>query len=502
MPVTLEDKILVALQSRDYVLAENLIHKIKKEKKPNPNVNYFLGELALARGEETLAISHLDQYAKNNSNSVVKVVNLLSRYGAFGGVRNVLLAAIKTDPFNAELRLMLAKCYLDMGSLQEAAKAINEKNKFVGLKDNDTALIIRLCSAISATASSNAIFDEFLSNEFVSKVMAKTCVSATSDATSIINAVNTLLQYDAVEKAMNILKEVTQVSPKKSQFWIFLVRCYLDMGMNSDAVSALNQKKQLLGLSMEDRPLILRLQSGIMDGNCGADVHAFLADPYIRNIIEIEDTSVYGNFESLGDDCELGAVQNKLGLEPQGLFRWGAAPIEILNKLLNNGFEDFAKLEHCELKLLPYNNFSMYDFFEHKYGFHMHTFIAPDASNDASTVLAKYCARSQFLKRKLLEDLESAEKIFVYKAKEIEDAEIHALSQALRSYGPNRLLVIQEAAISDNKEKIQRVNDYILKGYIGKFDVSAKSNWHEWKVLLDLALCEFANTSVAQPEIH
>jgi tetratricopeptide (TPR) repeat protein len=427
-----------------------------------------------------------------------RIRNALAQQSDTDEALNMLLAAVRQKPFDAELRRLLITAYLEKGLLQEAAAAINEKNKFCGLKASDGNLIIKLHAGMFAGGYSGAVFDEFLANSFVCELTADTCVTSYTDIESVRKAVDKLIRYGIFDAAKEILSTAIKQTPSDPSLYRMYIRCLVEAGALAEAAAAANRKSQACGLDDADLPLLGRLHANIMtEGLRGSDVDEFMANAFVQQAAA--DNSVYCRFESLGDDCELGFVQRKLGQEPLGLLRFGSIPFPTLINLLNNSFANFAVPENCELKIVEMGTQSQYDLYDNIYKYQIHTFIVAEKTSDMPSVLAKFCARVQFLKRKLLDDLGDGEKIFVYKTRKLSDKEILQLSKALHRHGPNRLLVIQQRARTSDQPApaIERMNDVVLKGYLDQFDVNVRTPSHllEWKTLLDAALNEFPEHS-------
>lgn len=78
--------------------------------------------------------------------------------------------------------------------------------------------------------------------------------------------------------------------------------------------------------------------------------------------------------------------------------------------------------------------------------------------------------RLRFLRRKLLEDLEAGEKIWVWKSAATLDADqVQPLLNALRTLGPNTLLWVVEGDERHRPGTIQRLDRDLIKGYIERF---------------------------------
>jgi tetratricopeptide (TPR) repeat protein len=146
-------------------------------------------------------------------------------------------------------------------------------------------------------------------------------------------------------------------------------------------------------------------------------------------------------FEGLGSGCEFGLVQRHYGAEPPGLLRWGVIPPLSLANALNAKFAELGDPE--KVQLYEFGDSKEFFFRDTRYNMEMHTFV-PARSENYGQVLAQQCRRAKYLKRKLLEDLEAGEEIFVYKRHVgvLSDDEVNPIYQALRRYGRNTLLCV------------------------------------------------------------
>ena len=144
-------------------------------------------------------------------------------------------------------------------------------------------------------------------------------------------------------------------------------------------------------------------------------------------------------FESLGSNCEFGIVQRLAGAEPLGLLRWGnIGPLEA-RRMIETGFEGVGQPETTQITLSSSGEYQLSD---PRY-FSLHTLIYTGQMSE-DQIYIKMQRRLQFLSRKLMDDIVAGEKIFVYRQHHapLLDIEINGLFDALRIYGPGRLLCV------------------------------------------------------------
>lgn len=174
----------------------------------------------------------------------------------------------------------------------------------------------------------------------------------------------------------------------------------------------------------------------------------------------LDQKSVLENFVSIGDNCEFGLVQRHYGAEPLDLLRWFATPIDKLIHLLERKFENFSSENNLEI----IQEIDEYVAHEKYYGLIGHTFIDPKTipKND---FFIEFRSRMIFLKNKLIEDLESADRIFVYKANSgVTDDDAIKLFLAIRQYGNGNLLVLR---VPNENRRVGTVEEFIRGLYIG-----------------------------------
>jgi len=180
-------------------------------------------------------------------------------------------------------------------------------------------------------------------------------------------------------------------------------------------------------------------------------------------------------FESLGDNCEFGLVQRHGGAEPLGLLRFAGIylPIEVrLERIiaaLGRKFEGLGSPETINVVLAGEPGRREFLVRESAYNLMYHTFIQ-EGQIEADELRTRESKRLQFLRRKLLEDLEAAEKIWVWKSSPTsEPDQVYVLLHILRSFGPNMLLWVVEGDDTHPPGTIEQLEPDFIKGYIERF---------------------------------
>jgi predicted O-methyltransferase YrrM/capsular polysaccharide biosynthesis protein len=181
-------------------------------------------------------------------------------------------------------------------------------------------------------------------------------------------------------------------------------------------------------------------------------------------------------FESLGDSCEFGLVQREAGAEPLGLLRFAGFPgaaedrLEDLVTALDRGFDGLGDPDTVEVILAGEPGHQEYVVRESVYGLFYHTFLGP-TDVEAATLRRNETIRLRFLRRKLLTDLASAEKIFVWKCNvAIDVMRVRRLLAALRRHGPATLLWVCAADAAPGRVgSVEQLADGLLRGVIDRF---------------------------------
>ncbi len=187
-------------------------------------------------------------------------------------------------------------------------------------------------------------------------------------------------------------------------------------------------------------------------------------------------------FESLGEDCELGLLQRELGHEPLSLLRFASlgqpAETQLARTVqaLRRRFEGLgtAGMVRVDPPDAPPARERM--LVESSYNVTYHGFIAADREVSAeamSDLVAAQPRRLQFLRRKLLENLEDGDKLFVWKSSVAHaDAEVRALLRAVRDIGPGWLLWIGPSNAEHLPGEVELVEPGFLRGYVSRFNIT------------------------------
>jgi hypothetical protein len=214
--------------------------------------------------------------------------------------------------------------------------------------------------------------------------------------------------------------------------------------------------------------------------------------PYGTAVVPLPPQALMLRFESLGENCEFGLVQRRCGAEPLGLLRFASAPLPKLLAALRTRFRGVGWPENIVVELSATGR--EYMVHDRAFGFNYHAWVNLGEQRPVD-IHAREVGRVPFLVRKLIEDLTTGEKIFVYHAVTPPGvATAHNLAAVLRSYGPTTLLWVELADAAHPAGTVERVGEGLVKGYLDRFAPGEDAN--------DLSLegwIEICNNAVCLP---
>jgi hypothetical protein len=176
----------------------------------------------------------------------------------------------------------------------------------------------------------------------------------------------------------------------------------------------------------------------------------------------LSDGELVLHFESLGDNCELGILQRRLGAEPLGLFRFAGAPLRHLVRAMEARFAGIADPDHVRVQ--PENGEYMIKLT--KYDFIYHADVKINEA-DPAALHRQHVRTVGFLVDKLISDLENPVKIMVFRQNEpLAANDLLDLRAALEAYGPAVLLWVQAARAGFPAGEVVVVDDRLMVGYV------------------------------------
>jgi len=184
------------------------------------------------------------------------------------------------------------------------------------------------------------------------------------------------------------------------------------------------------------------------------------ADPNTAS--NLDDADLVLQFESIGDNCELGLVQRLAGAEPLGLLRFAGTPLRNLLRGLKARFANIADPNH--IRVNGENGEYMVKLTKYDFTYHAHVNIG----DIEPEVLHQQQIRTvRFLAEKLLADLENPSKILVFRQNEtLLASDLIDLRIALSAYGPSILLWVQEACTGHPPGSVEVADERMMVGYV------------------------------------
>lgn len=202
-----------------------------------------------------------------------------------------------------------------------------------------------------------------------------------------------------------------------------------------------------------------------------ADLRAAIDAPLVSSAgrTTAEEVTPLDRFESLGSNCEFGFVARHAGFEGVSLLRFNGIPLHKLVRGLRTGFADIASPDRFSMRSIQGLEDQGIIGHDALYLMDYHT-GRPVSDLDSPTLIADETARMRFLARKLIEDVEDGEKIFVLKHDEpLLPEQIVALLDAMRLLGNATLLWVDFAKPCHEAGSVDVVEPGLMKGYIDHF---------------------------------
>ena len=185
-------------------------------------------------------------------------------------------------------------------------------------------------------------------------------------------------------------------------------------------------------------------------------------DTNSNTAVVLTDADLVLQFESVGDNCELGLVQRRAGAEPLGLLRFAGAPLRNLVRGLNARFMGIADPDH--IRINEENGEYMVKLTKYDFTYHAHVQIS---EMNPAALHQQQQRTVGFLAKKLINDLENPSKILVFRQNEQLFAnDLVDLRIALAAYGPSILLWVQEACPGHPPGSVAVADERMMVGYV------------------------------------
>ena len=215
-------------------------------------------------------------------------------------------------------------------------------------------------------------------------------------------------------------------------------------------------------------------------------------------------------FESLGDNCEFGLVQQQAGVTSTGLLRFNGffAPPEFrLEKLVAALQRKFDGLgAPGTISVLPEGEPGQRELIvrETAYGMLYHSGVR-EGQIDPETQIERAAKILGYLRERLLENLATGQKIWVWKSQcKTPREDIQPLLETLRQMGPNILLWVAEADDDHAAGSVEPLEADLIRGYVDHFaPYGSVANIHStswFEVCWRADECCRPNRSAPEPE--
>jgi hypothetical protein len=179
-------------------------------------------------------------------------------------------------------------------------------------------------------------------------------------------------------------------------------------------------------------------------------------------------------FSALGESCEFGMVQRRLGAEPLDLFRFSFTRAGQLTSAVGEGLRDLYDSEKLEVKLTPrIKGDPVYCVFAPSYYFAFYA-SEPEGHPDLEAFATAERRRLAFLTRKFMEDCEDGAKIFVFTARYAAVEEAAPLRDALRRHGPATLLWVTPSP--EKAGAVEAAGEGLLFGFVDRLAPEEEAN--------------------------
>ncbi len=235
---------------------------------------------------------------------------------------------------------------------------------------------------------------------------------------------------------------------------------------------------------------VFRLDAAERSAGGAAGPAGLRPGPFVRAEVErrtgLPVRALAERFESIGQGCQFGLVQRQCGAEPLGLLRFVDA---VTSRLVDGLVAGFAGIEDAaHLALEPTEDAQpRLRWRQRDYGLTYDTRLLA-AGADWAAVRRRQAQRLGFLRRKFIEDVASAEKIFVLTRGDcLSPSEALAISCALRLHGPATLLW---ATIGNPSAagQVHRLAPGFLCGELGDVDQHAYAPLEVWFAVMGNAV--------------
>jgi hypothetical protein len=198
------------------------------------------------------------------------------------------------------------------------------------------------------------------------------------------------------------------------------------------------------------------------------DVPADALADTLQQELGVAPAELLREFESLGDNCEFGIVQRKLGLEVLGLMRFGNTSLRSLLTGLDDEFQAALRPEEISLGTGS-GDPPEYVLQLPRYGMRWHTFVRR-GEMDESAVLERETVKLGYLRRRFYQGLKTGRKIYLLKREHpLSLAEAMPVLLELNRHGPNTLLYVGTATDGRRPGSVDLMAPGLMRGHLAGF---------------------------------
>jgi hypothetical protein len=194
-------------------------------------------------------------------------------------------------------------------------------------------------------------------------------------------------------------------------------------------------------------------------------------------------------FQSLGQNCEFGLFQRHQGAEPHGLLRFASIHLSRVLRGVRTNFDGIDDPANLTISLSKPDG----EYLGHHsiYGLDYHTFVG-ESQIDPATFVPKELARLGYLARMLMDQIRSADKIFVVQRQHppLTSEQVMTLLLAMRVHNPAVQLVYVTAtgeAYPGLVGQVERLAPGFFRGYVERF--APGENAHDLDPAVWLRIC-------------
>ncbi len=194
--------------------------------------------------------------------------------------------------------------------------------------------------------------------------------------------------------------------------------------------------------------------------------------------------ALLGEFINLGATCEFGFAQRQCGLEPINLFRFaGCRGLTREIRMIETGFAGLGAPGSLRATVNTFRGEEEYMIWADAVGLFYHTWRSPREIALAD-LLAENETKLGYLGRKMVEAMEDADKIFLYKPSPVCDlSEMLSLHAALNRYAANRLFWVTPLEPGRRPGEVEWVAPNLLRGFSGGTNVAEEPDLEVWLTL-------------------